>query len=408
MGYQRGPNGSTLSPVAPANEAPLILVADDVPGNVELLVDQLTMLGFRTVTAFDAPAALEVCLESRPQVCILDVSMPSGDLGVDASTAGFEVCRRIKRDPRTSRIPVIFLTALNDTMDRVQAIEAGGEDFLTKPHNSDLLGARVRSLVRLKSTTDALEESYRKLRELENLREDLMRMVVHDLKTPLTSILATLELLGDGDMGPLEPRQLQAVHDTEEKAQELLALIEEILEIRRMESAEIALDLQPLRPEELLGDIVRDWARRLEHDGARVTLEVARDAPAFRGDAKLLKRVIGNLLENALTHAARGVHVTIAARRDHAGLRVVVSDNGPGIPKAERENVFQSFTSVRRSGAARARGTGLGLAFCRLAVAAHGGRIWVEDTPGTESGSAFHIVLPLEAPRGTPAVAHVS
>ena len=78
MGYQRGPNGSTISPAAPASEAPLILVADDVPGNVELLVDQLTMLGFRTVTAFDGPAALEACLDNRPQVCILDVSMPRG------------------------------------------------------------------------------------------------------------------------------------------------------------------------------------------------------------------------------------------------------------------------------------------------------------------------------------------
>ncbi|MGH7693472.1 MAG: response regulator, partial [Gemmatimonadaceae bacterium] len=198
------------------NDAPLILVADDVPGNVELLVDQLTTLGYRTVTAFDGPAALAACFDHRPQVAILDVAMPAGSLGVDPSAAGFEVCRRIKRDPRTSRIPVIFLTALNDTMDRVQAIEAGGEDFLTKPHNSVLLGARVRSLVRLKAMTDALEDSYRKLRELEQLREDLMRMLVHDLKTPLTSILATLELLGDGDLGLLGERQVQAVHDAEE------------------------------------------------------------------------------------------------------------------------------------------------------------------------------------------------
>ena len=377
------------------SDAPLILVADDVPGNVELLVDQLTTLGFRTVTAFDGPGALAACLDHRPQVAILDVAMPAGSLGVDPSDAGFEVCRRMKRDPRTARIPVIFLTALNDTMDRVQAIEAGGEDFLTKPHNSVLLGARVRSLVRLKAATDALEDSYRKLRELEQLREDLMRMLVHDLKTPLTSILATLELLGDGDLGLLGERQAQAVHDAEEKAEELLALIDEILELRRMESAEIVLDLVPLRPDALLNEIMREWERRLEHEGAQVTLNVTPDAPVFRGDARLLKRVIGNLLENALTHGGRGVRVTLGARRDPNGVRIVVEDDGPGVPKHERETIFSQFTSVRRPNATR-RGTGLGLAFCRIAIAAHGGRIWVEDGREGDCGSSFQIVLPLE------------
>jgi signal transduction histidine kinase len=381
------------------SEAPLVLVADDVPGNVDLLVDQLTTLGCRTVTAFDAADALAACFEHRPQLCILDVAMPSGDLGVDPATSGFEVCRRIKRDPRTARIPVIFLTALNDTMDRVQAIEAGGEDFLTKPHNSVLLGARVRSLIRLKSTTDALESSYRKLRDLERMREDLMRMLVHDLKTPLTSILASLELLGDGDFGALNDRQLQAVHDTEEKAEELLALVEEILEIRRMESTEIVLDVQPLSPDALLGEIVRDWERRLERDGAQVTVDVAADAPEFVGDPKLLKRVIGNLLENALTHAGPSVHTTLVVQRDPQGVRLIVADDGPGIPRNEREHIFQSFTSVRRAASTRPLGTGLGLAFCRLAVAAHGGQIWVEDPPGGARGSAFHVLLPLEPVR---------
>jgi signal transduction histidine kinase len=290
-------------------------------------------------------------------------------------------------------------------MDRVQAIEAGGEDFLTKPHNSVLLGARVRSLVRLKAATDALEESYRQLRDLERLREDLMRMLVHDLKTPLTSILATLELLGDGDFGPLNKQQLQAVHDTEEKAEELLALIDEILEIRRMENAEITLDLAPLRADALLGDILRDWERRLERDGAQARLDIATDTPEFQGDVKLLKRVLGNLLENALTHGGAGVLTTLAARRDPAGLRFIVSDNGPGIPTNERQHIFQSFTSVRRAGSTRPRGTGLGLAFCRLAVAAHGGRIWVEDATKSASGCAFHVVLPLAPVRASAAVA---
>src|SRR5882762_7772750 len=214
-----------------ANAKPeVILVADDIPANVELLLDQLDSLGYETITAVDGPSAVAAAFEHNPDLCILDVSMPAGDLGVDDRSTGFEVCRRIKRDPRTSRIPVIFVTALNDTSDRVRGIEAGGDDFLTKPHNRLVLGARVRSLLKLKAATDALENSYRKLRELEKVRDDLMKMIVHDLKTPLTSALATLEMLGDGDFGALTDRQKEAVGDTEGKAEDLLALIEDILE----------------------------------------------------------------------------------------------------------------------------------------------------------------------------------
>src|SRR6188472_3360037 len=225
-----------MEPSAPPADAPLILVADDVAANVELLFDQLHVLGFRAIAAADGPSALAACFEHRPDLCILDVSMPAGDLGVDDRSTGFEVCRRIKRDPRTKRIPVIFVTALNDTTDRVKAIEAGGDDFLTKPHNRLVLGARVRSLLKLKAATDALEESLRKQKELEKVRDDLMKMIVHALKTPLTSII--------GDFGPLTTNQRNALGDAESRAEDLLGLIEDLLEVARLEESRLALNLK--------------------------------------------------------------------------------------------------------------------------------------------------------------------
>ena len=229
-----------------ATQTPLILVADDVSANVELLYDQLAALGYRVTVAVDGPTALAACFDQRPDLCILDVSMPAGSLGCDDRATGFEVCRRIKRDPRTSRIPVIFVTALNDTTDRVKAIEAGGDDFLTKPHNRQVLSARVRSLLRLKFATDALEQSYRRLRELQKMRDDLMKMIVHDLKTPLTSVLASLEMTLDGDFGALTDDMRRALGDAEGKAEDLLALIEDLLEVARIEDAALSLDLQPI------------------------------------------------------------------------------------------------------------------------------------------------------------------
>jgi signal transduction histidine kinase len=381
-----------------AEQGPLILVADDVSANVELLFDQLNALGYRTVAAYDGPTALAACFDHAPDLVILDVSMPAGDLGVDDRSTGFEVCRRIKRDARTARIPVIFVTALNDTTDRVKAIEAGGDDFLTKPHNRLVLGARVRSLLRLKAATDALEDSYRKLRELERVRDDLMKMIVHDLKTPLTSVLANLELLGDGDYGPVNELQRQAVRDSESKAEELLHLIEDLLEIARIEEAQVSLELEPLAPREFLVEVLRDWDLRLQQEHATATLDAPAGLPSVPADLGLMRRVIGNLIQNALVHSSRAIQLSLVGRAEPHGVRLTVSDNGPGIPSQYHDVIFRKFEQAKSPNVPRVRSSGLGLAFCRLVVEAHGGRIWVQSAEG--QGSAFHIFLPFEPAAG--------
>ena len=381
----------------PPIDAPLILVADDVPANVELLFDQLHVLGFRATAASDGPSALAACFEHRPDLCILDVSMPAGDLGCDDRNTGFEVCRRIKRDPRTARIPVIFVTALNDTTDRVKAIEAGGDDFLTKPHNRLVLGARVRSLLKLKAATDALEESARKMKELEKLRDDLMKMIVHDLKSPLTSVLATMEMLMDGDFGPLVAAQKSALGDAEAKAEDLLALIEDLLEVRRIEEAALTLNLEPIAPGALLTEVVHEWSHRFQQERAAATVEAADDAPVFHADRQLIKRVIGNLIQNAVTHSANAVALQLSVRKEGDGILFTIADNGPGIPPEYHEIIFRKFEQVKTPNAPRVRSSGLGLAFCKLVVESHGGRIWVQSA-GEGQGSAFHVALPLKPP----------
>jgi signal transduction histidine kinase len=372
----------------------VILVADDIPANVELLLDQLNSLGYDTITAVDGPSAVAAAFEQHPDLCILDVSMPAGDLGVDDRSTGFEVCRRIKRDPRTARIPVIFVTALNDTSDRVRGIEAGGDDFLTKPHNRLVLGARVRSLLKLKAATDALEDSLRKLRELERVRDDLMKMIVHDLKTPLTSVLATLEMLSDGDFGVVTTPQKVAIGDVESKSEDLLALIDDILEVARIEETNITLTLAPMAPGALLAELVHEWGHRFQQEQTTVSVSVADDAPVFTGDKGLIKRVFSNLIQNAVTHSSSPVHLELAARRAGHGVLFTVTDNGPGIPPEYHEVIFRKFGQVEMPRTPRTRSSGLGLTFCKLVVERHRGRIWVKSAEG--KGSSFYIELPVD------------
>ncbi len=384
-------------PPVGAELPPLVLVADDVDANVELLADQLALLGVRTVAAHDGPSALAACFEQPPDLCILDVSMPAGDLGVEDRDTGFEVCRRLKRDPRTARIPVIFVTALNDTADRVKAIEAGGDDFLLKPHNRLVLGARVRSLLKLKGATDALEQSYRTLRELAKVRDDLMKMIVHDLKTPLTSVLATLEMLREGDYGPMAERQYKAISEAEGKAEDLLGLIQDLLEVSRVEETRIAVSPEPIAPAAFLSELVIDWTPRFTAEGATMAYAASDEAPVFSADKALLRRVFANLVQNALSHSATTVHVDLAALRDPQGILFTVTDNGPGIPAEFQEVIFRKFEQLRSPNAPKTRSSGLGLAFCRLAVEAHGGRIWVRSKEA--EGSTFYIQLPV-VPKG--------
>lgn len=376
----------------------LVLIADDVEANVELLRDQLASIGCRVIHAADGPSALALCTEARPDLCILDVAMPAGDLGVDARETGFEVCRRLKRDPRTARIPVIFVSALNDAAERLRGIEAGGDDFLQKPHNRHVLGARVRGLLKLKGATDALEQSLKRLRELQKARDDLMRMIVHDLKTPLTSMLATLEMLRDGDFGAIADRPALALSDVEGKAEDLLGLIEDLLDVSRMEEQSLALQPEPIAPAALMAEMLFDWKLRFHQEQTTARTDVADDAPVFSADKTLIKRVLTNLVQNAVTHSPVPVELTLGARRDPAGIVLSVADTGPGIPEEYQDLVFQKFEQVQTPNAPRVRSSGLGLAFCRVAIESHGGRIWVRSREG--EGSTFFIQLPLApAPR---------
>ncbi len=379
---------------AGAEAGALVLVADDVEANVELLRDQLTALGYRVIAAGDGPTTVARALAESPDLCLLDVSMPAGDLSVDPRDTGYEVCRRLKGDPRTARIPIIFVTAQHDPSARVRAIEAGGDDFLLKPHDRHVLGARVRSLLRLKHATDALAESLERVQTEQRTREDLVRMVVHDLKTPVTAILATLEMLRDGDFGALEERPRRALSEVEGQAEDLLGLIQDLLDVSKVEEQSLLLQPEKIAPAALFAELCFDWAARFQQAQTRTRIEVAEDAPVFAADKTLLKRVLANLVQNAITHSTVPVTLVFRAQRSEEGIQLSVQDDGPGIPDVNRERIFQKFAQVREAGAPKVRSSGLGLAFCRVAVESHGGRIWVESALG--HGSTFHLTLPAE------------
>ncbi|HEX7239063.1 MAG TPA: HAMP domain-containing sensor histidine kinase, partial [Longimicrobiaceae bacterium] len=251
-----------------------------------------------------------------------------------------------------------------------------------------VLVARIRSLLRLKAARDELGRAYARLQELERLRDDLTRMMVHDLKSPLTALLGTLELAVDGDLGPLTPEQRSLFSDGRDRGADMLRMIDDLLEVSRLEESEVRLQLGELEVPRFLGEVADEWRVSTEQRGATL---VAEPAPPLRvrADEQLLRRVFANLIGNAVRHGGSGIRIRLFAASDaEEGVRFTVADDGVGIPPEYQEVIFRKYGSAPGAG----ESSGLGLTFCKLAVEAHGGRIWVQSGEG--AGSAFHFVLP--------------
>ena len=368
---------------------PSILVVDDTPANLRVLSGMLKDRGYRVRPAPNGKLALKAAESNPPDLILLDIMMPEMD--------GYEVCRRLKENEDLKDIPVIFISALTETFDKVKAFRIGGVDYVTKPFQIEEVHARVETHLRLRRLQLELEERNRELAHrneelmrLEKLRDDLTHMIVHDLNNPLTAILGRAQLMRLSKE-PLTENQRKDLLRIEQSGDRLSGMIRNLLDISRMEEGRLALKSEPVRLEEIVQVCVEEIVQASE--GQDVTVQVAPDLPLVNGDRDLLSRVVMNLLSNAMRYTPTGGEIHAEAdRSSEGGIQVSVSDTGYGIAEEFQEKIFEKFWQVEAKEAGERVGSGLGLAFCRMAVEAHGGRIWVESEVGR--GSTFCFTIP--------------
>ena len=228
-------------------------------------------------------------------------------------------------------------------------------------------------------------------KNLDSLREDLLSMIYHDLRSPLGNVISSLDTAASIFSEQMDPNLSTLLNIAIRSSQRIERLTTSLLDINRLEAGQPLIKPENLNFSRLVTETLESVDPILKAKKQEVILELTDDLPLIRGNADMILRVMINLLENASKYLPQEGKITLGGDQEEGSLHIYVQDNGPGIPDSERERIFDKYTRLGSGDVAR--GFGLGLYYCRLAIEAHGGIIWVESTPG--SGAKFNITLPV-------------
>lgn len=361
-----------------------ILIVDDTPQNVDTMIGFLAHL-YNIQVATHGQRALEIAAtRPQPDLILLDIMMPGMD--------GYETCRRLKADKRTRAIPVIFVTAMEAMENECEGFDAGAVDYIQKPVSAPILLARVATHLRVHRQQVELACSYASLKDAESMRDSLMNMIIHDMRSPLMSISLGIEILSE-NLPKDDPDRKYASMATN-ATRTLNEMACSLLDIHRMEEGKLELRRSTCDLRELAATAVEEMKGSAEI--LNVTLDLSgANTPVF-ADKSLLHRVFLNLISNALKFTPWGEQVDIKILERNGHARVEISDKGPGISPAYHQTIFEKFGQVEMRQNKEQHSTGLGLTFCKLVTKAHGGKIGVESEPG--HGATFWFELPRTPP----------
>jgi two-component system, sensor histidine kinase and response regulator len=361
----------------PENKRDLILVVDDVTKNIQILGNFLREAEYDVAVATSGMQALSILEQVKPQLILLDIMMP----GLD----GYETCRRIKQQPGTHDIPIIFVTAKTDTEDIVRGFELGAVDYITKPFSRPELLARVRTHLEL---MDSRRQLFRALRD----KDKFFSIIAHDLRGPLGSFMSIAEYLSE-NLGELDIDEVQPLlMEMRNTGRGVYRLLENLLEWSRIQLGTISYNPVVMSFNEILDSI----SVILETQAARkdITFSVTGDASVqVHADHHMISTVIRNLVQNAIKYTDRGgsILLSLHSSSDDDVVTVSVIDNGVGMDEMTTATLFDITNTRSLPGTEKEKGTGLGLILCKELISMHGQKLSVASEAGR--GSTFTFTL---------------
>jgi len=366
-----------------------ILVVDDLPNNVSVLFSFLSQAGFKVLVAQDGRRALQTAEQAGPDLILLDVMMPNMN--------GFEVCSLLKANEQTKNIPVIFMTALVDTVDKIKGFKLGAVDYLTKPIQHEEVLLRINAQLNVYKLQRQLEEKNRQLQEqtleLEkrNLElEAFARTVAHDLKNPLSAVIGLTDMLLTDCTTTNIPTtdSIENLQYVGQASQKMLSIIDALLLLANASKPQ-SINTQPLN---MLGIIEAVVQQRLAFmcKQAQGNIQYPREWPVAKGYAPWVEEIWANYLSNALKYGGTPPHIELGADPEENGMICFwVRDNGPGLLPEAQTQLFTPFTRLHKD---RAEGHGLGLSIVQQVTQRLAGQAGVESVFG--QGSKFYFTLP--------------
>lgn len=366
-----------------------LLIVDDIPDNINMLLEFLTQSGFKVLVAKEGQAAIRKAQYAQPDLIMLDVMMPGMD--------GFEVCKILKRNPATQKIPIIFMTALSDTIDKLKGFSLGAVDYITKPIQHEEVLARISTHLKLRQLQQQLETEL-KIRqeyaiELEKRNTELntfARTVAHDLKNPLHGIVNLSGLLLERCASDpvLEEDGLNYLQLIEQAGQEMFNTIEALLLLAGL-SNQNTIETQPLDMAEIINRVVEKRLFYMLRD-FQAQISLTETWPVAKGYAPWVEEVWANYLSNALKYGGQPPQLELGANvQANKMIRFWIHDNGPGLSPEAQAKLFTPFTRLHQT---RAEGHGLGLSIVQQIIEKLGGQVGVESVEG--QGSTFYFMLP--------------
>ena len=354
-----------------------ILIVDDVEENVDILNQYFSAKGFQTILAYGGAQAVEKAERERPDVILLDIMMPDVD--------GFRVCEILKKE-RThfKNIPIILVTAKEDIESKIKGLSLGAEDYVTKPFDIKELEARVKSALRLKKALD-------ELKDLNELKNQFLGMASHDIKSPISRIGKIVDILLK-NKASLKSEQLEQLKKIQEEAQGVFNLISDLLNVVKIETGKMGLELEKIALDKLVEEVFRMNQISADIKKVEIAVQMDKDVPKILADPARLLEVLENLLTNAIKFTPSGKKITFHLKKAKGGIEFSIQDEGVGIPKNELPRLFDRFSRLSPQPTSGEKGTGLGLSICKQIVDLHKGKIDVQSEVG--QGTLFTVFLP--------------